>query len=196
MTHSAPFERTSTCPNNQVTGQSGESPPAPARVQLRRVKGWRMPDRAVKVDRATILGNPFVAGSPGQIWWPRVKVRGWHSTHHLDHHLSPEQAVAAFQEWFVSGWLSMPINLTLIGKLSLRDHMAARRSALLLALPQLSARPLACWCPPGAPCHADMLLRFANWGRYDARPPRTPPGRAMPADSDRRPRPPKAAIAR
>lgn len=26
----------------------------------------------------------------------------------------------------------------------------------------LSAKDLACWCPPGEPCHADVLLEVAN----------------------------------
>ena len=36
------------------------TPPAkPVRVQLRRIKGWRMPANTVKVDRSTRYGNPF-----------------------------------------------------------------------------------------------------------------------------------------
>jgi hypothetical protein len=31
----------------------------PARIQLKRTKGWRMPPNTVKVDRATRFGNPF-----------------------------------------------------------------------------------------------------------------------------------------
>ena len=34
----------------------------PLRVQLRRTKGWRMPENTVKVDRTTKWGNPFVIG--------------------------------------------------------------------------------------------------------------------------------------
>jgi hypothetical protein len=29
---------------------------------------------------------------------------------------------------------------------------------------EVAGRDLACWCPPGAPCHADVLLRLANGG--------------------------------
>jgi hypothetical protein len=29
-------------------------------------------------------------------------------------------------------------------------------------LPDLIGRPLACWCRPGDPCHADVLLRIAS----------------------------------
>lgn len=34
----------------------------PERVQLRRTKGWKMPENTVKVDRSTKWGNPFVIG--------------------------------------------------------------------------------------------------------------------------------------
>jgi hypothetical protein len=30
---------------------------------------------------------------------------------------------------------------------------------------ELAGRNLACWCPPGQPCHADVLLTLANGGR-------------------------------
>jgi hypothetical protein len=29
-------------------------------------------------------------------------------------------------------------------------------------LSPLRGKPLACWCKPGCPCHADILLRLAN----------------------------------
>jgi hypothetical protein len=34
----------------------------PQRIQLRRVKGWRMPPNTLKVDRTTKWGNPFIPG--------------------------------------------------------------------------------------------------------------------------------------
>jgi hypothetical protein len=34
----------------------------PDRVQLRRLRGWRMPPNTVKVDRSTRWGNPFRIG--------------------------------------------------------------------------------------------------------------------------------------
>ena len=34
----------------------------PARIQLRRTQGWRMPANTVKVDRSTKWGNPFIPG--------------------------------------------------------------------------------------------------------------------------------------
>ena len=38
---------------------------APRRIQLSRVKGWRMPPNTVKVDRSTKWGNPYRVGIDG-----------------------------------------------------------------------------------------------------------------------------------
>jgi hypothetical protein len=35
-------------------------------------------------------------------------------------------------------------------------------SHLLQMLPELRGKDLACWCPLGQPCHADVLLELAN----------------------------------
>ena len=38
----------------------------PKRIQLKRTKGWRMPENTVKVDRTNKrFGNPFVVGKDG-----------------------------------------------------------------------------------------------------------------------------------
>lgn len=53
----------------------------PRRIQLRRTKGWRMPDRTIKVDRTTMWGNPFRVGDPcvpdaaAALAWYRACVR-------------------------------------------------------------------------------------------------------------------------
>ena len=43
------------------------NPPQPARVQLRRSKGWTMSPNTVKVDRTTRWGNPFTAAELGSV---------------------------------------------------------------------------------------------------------------------------------
>lgn len=46
-----------------------------------------------------------------------------------------------------------------------RDMLAQpgeKADAMRAALPQLRGRNLACWCRPGSPCHADVLLDLAN----------------------------------
>lgn len=43
-----------------------------------------------------------------------------------------------------------------------RDLVAADPALRAAARRQLAGRDLACWCPPGQPCHADVLLAVAN----------------------------------
>lgn len=52
---------------------------------------------------------------------------------------------------------------------TIEDAVACFEEMLLLRLDwieearaQLAGKNLACWCKPGAPCHADVLLRLAN----------------------------------
>lgn len=52
--------------------------------------------------------------------------------------------------------------LTLSGAVKVQRDLAARRDLILTRLPDLRGRDLACWCKPGCPCHADVLLELAN----------------------------------
>jgi len=105
----------------------------PIRVQLRRVKGWKMPPNTVSVARPTKWGNPFTFKAADDSGHTR---RG---------------AVAAFQDW-LSG------NFWACGA----DQYEARRQAILARLPELRGKNLACFCPLDQPCHADVLLEIAN----------------------------------
>lgn len=98
----------------------------PQRIQLRRTKGWRMPEGAVKVDRTTPFGNPWTV--PGDFG-------------------KPEYAVRRFRASLES--TSPP-------------HPESYMGLLRAALPTLKGKDLACWCRPGQPCHADVLLELAN----------------------------------
>ncbi|HEV7253822.1 MAG TPA: DUF4326 domain-containing protein [Mesorhizobium sp.] len=107
---------------------------APVRIQLKRTKGWRMPENTVKVDRSTKWGNPFVVG----------QVRFFINDNDPNDRLviqptTVEEAVAAFR-WLV--------------------EQPSRREAIL----KLRGKNLACWCKSGEPCHADVLLELANSG--------------------------------
>lgn len=42
------------------------------------------------------------------------------------------------------------------------QHVLKRVRAGALDLGELSGKTLVCWCKPGDPCHADVLLRLAN----------------------------------
>ena len=105
----------------------------PVRVQLRRTKGWRMPENTVSVARPGRWGNPFRVGElrtfinkadPNDrvVFCPQ----------------NVEEVVEAFQ------WL------------------ATQPGHVDLAQKELAGKNLACWCPLDAPCHADVLLELAN----------------------------------
>jgi hypothetical protein len=120
----------------------------PERIQLSRKKGWRMPPNTVKVDRATGFGNPFpivkgtqtTMGVTTDVWtvgtWdgPAMWLRDTKAE-------AAEISVKAF-----SAWIEQPA----------RDQLLTRVKT------ELRGKNLACWCRPGEPCHADVLLELAN----------------------------------
>lgn len=111
----------------------------PKRIQLSRKKGWRMPEGAVKVDRTTRWGNPFLVSNAVAAGRFDVgaKVGGrWIGVP------SVEDAVECFREM-----------------LKCEGQTA---DAFRAALPELRGKDLACWCALDAPCHADVLLELAN----------------------------------
>lgn len=107
------------------------------RIQLQRTKGWRMPAGAVKVDRSTRWGNPFVVErARGHKWTKNWQVR--HGALVIHSKVSHLEA----------------LNWSLV--------RFAAEVAVLLDLEPLRGKDLACWCKPGEPCHADVLLELAN----------------------------------
>lgn len=113
----------------------------PERIQLSRRKGWQMPPNTVKVDRSTRFGNPFTL--------TRAKEVGYRGT---DAELVAMN-VNAFKEW-----LTMPKTQSWWQG----AESEAARDAILTGMDRLRGKNLACWCKPGSPCHADVLLRLAN----------------------------------
>lgn len=109
----------------------------PVRIQLRRTKGWRMPDNTVKVDRTTKWGNPLriYLDDP---YGPRVTG--------FDRHWYPTSGKVAqrFAVWAFRRWVKTELG---------RRQFPAE---------QLRGKNLACWCKPEQPCHADVLLELAN----------------------------------
>lgn len=106
----------------------------PVRVQLSRAKGWRMPANTVKVDRTTRWGNPFHTHGDG---------------------VPMDQALAV--EFF-----RKQIDTT-GGFVGRTRHGPAFISVADIQR-ELRGKSLACWCRPGTPCHADVLLELANEG--------------------------------
>jgi hypothetical protein len=109
----------------------------PERIQLRRTKGWRMPPNTVKVDRTTRWGNPFVVGEPCDL----AVVRRWGWRFSFPEFVAPDAGTAVRR-------------FALCVELDEAIHPYVRK--------KLGGKNLACWCKPGEPCHADVLLELAN----------------------------------
>ncbi len=107
----------------------------PCRVQLRRTKGWRLPAHTVVVTRPGKWGNPFRVGG-----WFRLTAAGW------------EEAANPGE----GGFTQITDHAMAVGWFA--RWMEARRPDASV----LRGKNLACWCRPGAPCHAEVLLRWAN----------------------------------
>lgn len=119
----------------------------PDRVQLSRVKGWRMPPNTVKVDRSTKWGNPFVVHHPGS---PMEKA------------MTPEVAVATFRGLLQKegAWSPIPLPWP-------KGKIPAQWTTLEDVRRELRGKNLACWCgiissDGYVPCHADVLLSISN----------------------------------
>jgi hypothetical protein len=110
----------------------------PARVQLSRTKGWRLPPNTVSVARPGRWGNPFsvVPGAP-----PGTPV-GAPGGKRYTAMPSVAEAVAAYRRW-------------------LEESPEGQRLAAQ-AREALRGRNLACWCPLDGPCHAEVLLDIAH----------------------------------
>ena len=109
----------------------------PERVQLQRLRGWRMPPHTRKVDRTTIFGNPFES------------VR-----------YDASDAVSSHRLWLTGVMTDEEIEARYASIVA--KHLIARRRRVLASLPQLRGMNLACWCSRIRPCHADLLLRLVN----------------------------------
>ncbi len=96
-----------------------------------------MPHNTVKVDRTTNFGNPFIVGEDGTaaecVYWLILLHAGWFN-------VSQKAACCDRQRYYQS-----------VIKLEADA-----------GYPTLRGKNLACWCKPGKPCHADVLLDMAN----------------------------------
>ena len=109
---------------------------SPTRIQLRRTKGWMLPENTVKVDRSTVYGNPFVVGPNG-----------------------PAIACVYNYALMIHGFLCLGFGQECF------DRQAKALAVLKAERPvyqSLRGKNLACWCKADRPCHADILLFLVN----------------------------------
>lgn len=106
----------------------------PERIQLSRKRGWRMPENTVVVSRPSKWGNPWKVGEEYVVYSEGGK--------DITDSFSAAQCVHRFQVWLAA---------STAGSRLVDD-----------AKQFLRGKNLACWCKPGTPCHADVLLELAN----------------------------------
>lgn len=104
----------------------------PQRIQRKRTKGWTMPPNTVSVCRPGPWGNPF----------PVTEERTAH------------QCVEAFRG-VIQGKIYVCFDAENGSQSRLREQVRNH-------IQDLRGKNLACWCPIGQPCHADVLLEIAN----------------------------------
>jgi hypothetical protein len=118
----------------RLGGEVNAQPAAmPMRVQLRRVRGWRLPPNTVKVCRPGPWRNPFVVGKHGTA-----------------------SGCVELYATMLSGCLCIDVDRACVAAQKRLMEYAAGH------IGELRGKNLACWCRIGQPCHADILLRAAN----------------------------------
>lgn len=136
-------------------------PLAPKRVQLSRAKGWRMPPNTVKVDRTTRYGNPFRDSENDRDGEASIELaNGMRQV--VDDWWTAPVVVRLFEQWMTGALIQEP------SFLEPRELVARKWLRPVPDLAPLRGKNLACWCKPGAACHADVLLLLANHERHNA----------------------------
>lgn len=114
----------------------------PKRIQLRRTKGWRKPERAIVVARPSKWGNWYRVTKVNGVWCVGFEsdpcISGWSDR---------ADAIAVAVRWF---------------RQDLETAETYHPGVLAHDLADLRGHDLACWCPLDQPCHADVLLELAN----------------------------------
>lgn len=157
------------------------NPTQPRRIQLSRRKGWRMPDGAVSVARPTRWGNPFRLGDKqyglvrygpkhlelfGREWDYEGRISGPGTRH--DMWFSRDCIVETHVRLATAAEVVELYHLTLTRPTpGMRAAWPSAKGFFLDVTvediqAELAGLDLACWCPEGQPCHADVLLALAN----------------------------------
>jgi len=122
----------------------------PERIQLRRVKGWRLPPNAVVVSRPSRWGNMFRIGGlirdPGYSGGP---------AHPYDGPLSP-----GVYDGFAIRRVRDRADAVALFTAYIDFHDDEWSPEVIRR--ELGGKDLACWCPLTEPCHRDPLMRIAN----------------------------------
>lgn len=150
---------------------------APKRIQIRRTKGFRMPEGAIRVARPGKWGNPFRYGDytglkrvpaaieEGAAWEYEGRISADGASHAYHH---PGGRITHCTVYY----MDYPELVETFRRLLTGDLSPSMRSSGLSAKTlgftvddvrrELAGKDLGCWCPLDRPCHADVLLAVAN----------------------------------
>lgn len=115
--------------------------PFPVRVQRSRQRGWKMPPNTVYVGRPTKWGNPWSPKNSTRVTMKRGFVGRGRDPVKSTRPFTLAECVGAYRACVATRELGY-------GRAEIRA--------------ELRGKNLACWCPIGSPCHADVLLEIAN----------------------------------
>lgn len=130
----------------------------PVRLQLSRRKGFNLQElsratnglEAVKVTRPGPFGNPFrAAPGPGGNMFAAATFRDW---------IIEELGATHMRARNTQDFMQFVRNMTGGDN----SHLKACSERIRQNVTLLRGKNLACFCPLDAPCHADVLLEFAN----------------------------------
>ena len=105
----------------------------PLRIQRTRKKGFKMPENTVYVGRGSKWGNPYKVGEKF--------LQNLEQPNEEEIILNHQQAVNLYDQSIQI--YSLPVSKREI-------------------INELKGKNLACWCAKDKPCHADLLLAWAN----------------------------------
>lgn len=132
----------------------------PRRLQMKRTAGWRKPVGAVYVGRTAAgageWGNPWRVTS----FAPPGEPEGWYVVRDAEERGGEAEIERPF------GWYGGPFDEREEAQAAavegFRGLIKARPGYADRARLALRGKDLLCWCKPGTPCHADILLELAN----------------------------------
>jgi hypothetical protein len=132
----------------------------PQRIQRKRVKGWKMPPNTIYVGRGSKWGNPFrvVQYSDGK--WA-VKC----DSDERQAEILTSTCRAAYdtkQEAQADAVMCYRLLIDPFFHGGSLDEFWMSNANTKEIIISLRGKNLACWCDPGDPCHADLLLKIAN----------------------------------
>lgn len=131
----------------------------PVRLRLSRRAGFRLQDHSLSVN-----GLPAVnVARPGKWGNPYVALRTWYHGPIPTLGLPDFDAVTAAD----ADREGAVVAVALFRDEWERALTAPSYGRARALLDELLGRNLACWCAPGAPCHADVLLDLANRPRCE-----------------------------